>query len=655
MNIKGRVTYATGKPVANAKVTLSAKAGAAEVPGTQTDENGYYILRDIPKASYTLGCALFGDAQERAVTVKDQDCDVSIDFTTVLQLQFLAEQAGAQQQVTAATAGRRLVIRAEFNGKDAEFRWRVRPDAPFSQSNDEIALVVPAGYPHLYVEVVAIEKSADPAYISADAQTNVLGPEIQRIDGEVAVKGRVALQEPVGVRLQRTASDPTLDQALWVAIRNRTRALSFDRYQRFMNRALQWEEREGPGGLLNRAAQELERDVKELGAHLHGVSAYQTLKLLTETFVLLECGVRIEPGGGRHRVPFDPGAESRRLGRCFSAEDMECQLKEYLGDRAQLPYITRVVKAAFPEFEREGGDDRLIAARINEPCLIELIWSYWMEEGMLVQTMNAVAQRFQNVRAGGERDPLMNLEIDPLRPLNNLLWGFIQDELNRLSVRRRAYEYAHHYGLTLYGKAASGLRVAESRSKFLEAFHNLLFQTSVFFKEDFQTTVIADGFPLLNSLREVHLILAQGAQNQFGDLPWTARVEMLLMQFMLSRREIHDFLQARIMVPYREPWEAQVDAMKTMQGWTDVTVSHFRDLAVYGEQLLLSIRYGDWIADNDEYSAINWARYFRPEIQGYLHAYRAVTGIDLTNADTVDATIPGILLRKRMAAQQRVR
>ena len=153
-------------------------------------------------------------------------------------------------------------------------------------------------------------------------------------------------------------------------------------------------------------------------------------------------------------------------------------------------------------------------------------------------------------------------------------------------------------------------------------------------------------------MREVHLILAQGAHNQFGDLPWTARVEMMLTQYMLARPEIRAFLQGRIMVPYREPWDP-VDAMKTLQGWTDVTVSHFRDLAVYGEQLLLSIRYGDWIADNDEYSAINWARYFRPEIQGYLHAYRAATGIDLT-AETVDATIPGILLQKR-AAMQRAR
>ena len=93
---------------------------------------------------------------------------------------------------------------------------------------------------------------------------------------------------------------------------------------------------------------------------------------------------------------------------------------------------------------------------------------------MLVQTMNAISRRFQNVRAPGDRDPLAHLEIDPLRPLNNLLWGYIQDEQNRLTVKRRAYEYDHHYGLTLYGKAVPTLRPADSRSKFLEAFHNLL-------------------------------------------------------------------------------------------------------------------------------------------------------------------------------------
>ena len=100
---------------------------------------------------------------------------------------------------------------------------------------------------------------------------------------------------------------------------------------------------------------------------------------------------------------------------------------------------------------------------------------------------------------------------------------------------------------------------------------------------------------MLNALKETHLLLAEGAHNQFGDLPWTARVEMLIQEWLLARTEMRDFLQSRLMVPYQEGWMGQVDTMKKLQGWSDVTVTHFRDLGVFGEQLLLSVRYGDWI------------------------------------------------------------
>ena len=271
---------------------------------------------------------------------------------------------------------------------------------------------------------------------------------------------------------------------------------------------------------------------------------------------------------------------------------------------------------------------------------------------MLVQTMNAISRRFQNIHGPGDRDPLAHLEIDWLRSFNNLLWGHIQDEPNRLTVRRRAYEYDHQYGLTLYGRAVPNTRLADSRSKFLEAFHNLLHGGSVFFRQDNDTTVIADGYPLLNALKEVHQILAQGAHNQFGGLPWTGRFELLIQQWLLARPQMRDFLQSRPMVPHKEAWMPQVDTMKSMQGWSDVAVSHFRDLGVYGEQILLSVRYGDWIDVNNEDSSKNWARYWRPEIQAYMHAYRAVTGIDLTNPDTVDSTLPSIHLQNRLFAQQ---
>jgi hypothetical protein len=76
---------------------------------------------------------------------------------------------------------------------------------------------------------------------------------------------------------------------------------------------------------------------------------------------------------------------------------------------------------------------------------------------------------------------------------------------------------------------------------------------------------------------------------------------------------------------------------------------HFRDLGVFGEQILLGIRFGAWPSVIEPEFAANWARYWRPEIQGYVHAYRAATGVDLT--ERVDATLPALLLRQRLSQQ----
>ncbi len=90
------------------------------------------------------------------------------------------------------------------------------------------------------------------------------------------------------------------------------------------------------------------------------------------------------------------------------------------------------------------------------------------------------------------------------------------------------------------------------------------------------------------------------------------------------------------MVAYPEPWMDRVDAMKKLQGWTDTSVLHFRDLAIFGEQILLSIRFGDWSNVDDPDQAANWARYWRPEIQGYIHALRIVSGIDISVGDVAE-------------------
>ena len=99
-----------------------------------------------------------------------------------------------------------------------------------------------------------------------------------------------------------------------------------------------------------------------------------------------------------------------------------------------------------------------------------------------------------------------------------------------------------------------------------------------------------------------------------------------------------------------------VDDMKRLQGWTDTTVTHFHELAVTGERILLSVRYGDWVnLNNTEDQAKNWARYWKPEVQRYIHDYQTVTGVDLGAAvtDTRRATErylqPSVHLQRRLA------
>jgi hypothetical protein len=470
------------------------------------------------------------------------------------------------------------------------------------------------------------------------------------------------------VSMRRAYVPPTSDQALWTVIRKSANALSFDNYQKYMEIILCGERiSEGVDG------GELEQKRKAVKHRLRlpfpDTDAYRQLKVATEVFMMVNCGVNV----GDPRFDLDPEeleAERRRYYDLnLQGNDIEeywTQLLEPIttesGTKYTLPYLALIRKKlsdvpvlspnkrsrSFQIQEEEAAVECLgiLMRKLTQPCLLELIWSYWHEEGMLVQAMNAITWRFQNRRGPMERDPLAFLEIDPLRPLNNFLWGYIQDEQHRLTVVRRAYEYDHHYGLPLLGKAVPPVRGADSRTRFLEGFHHLLHLCSMFFKEDDDTTVVADGFPVLNALKEVHMLLTQGQHNQYGDLPWTARQEMLMQEWFLARPEMREFLPSRTMVDYPEPWMDRVETMKTLQGWTDSSVLHFRDLGVFGEQILLGIRFGAWPSVIEPQQAANWARYWRPEVQGYVHAYRAVTGMDLTNG--FDATPPAILLRRRL-------
>lgn len=458
---------------------------------------------------------------------------------------------------------------------------------------------------------------------------------------------------PMVVELTRARVAPTDDQSLWSAIRVSTQALSFESYTQFIDDVF------CPPGAPVSPREAVNKLAHGRSLPFPDVDPYRLLKVATEVFMRLNCGVFFQDEKFRAELlELDPalGEEALRMGRSLASGEISAAFARY-AKRGVLPYLA-LVKQNLSDWRvtpRPSSDDPdllrvcnvILREKLTNPCMIELIWSYWHEEGMLVQTMKAITMRFQNRQAGnGVSDPLALIEIDPLRPLNNFLWGYVQDEDHRLTVARRAYEYDHHYGLTLLGKAVPRVRGADSRSRFIEAYHNLLHLCAIFFKEDDDTTVVADGFPILNALREVHLLLTQGAHNQYLDLPWTARQEMLMEEWLLGRPEFREFLPRRIMVDYPEQWMHSVEAMKGLQGWNNSDVLHFRDLGITGERLLLSIRFGAWTTAQFAESAANWARYFRSEIQRYTHAYRAVTGIDLT--EHPDSTMPALLLRQRL-------
>lgn len=287
----------------------------------------------------------------------------------------------------------------------------------------------------------------------------------------------------------------------------------------------------------------------------------------------------------------------------------------------------------------------------------ELIHSYWLEEGMLIQCMEAIALRFQNRSVGAVR-ALANLDVSPLRPISDWLWAFIDDQHRHLGLRRRAHEYAHQYGLRLVGKAVGAVRPVDDRSAFLSCFHTLLNTCTRFYREVDDQQIVEDPRPVLNALRELQMVLLQGASNQFGTIPMQARVETLLMQHFLGSDEIVRFLAVPLMISYPAPWMGTVDVLRRLLGWGDVSIIEFWRLATYGELLLISARWGNFGPESTATGdAADWANAFRNLLTDYVHSYRAVTGVDLSreliSGQAVDATMPSVYLSQREAEYRR--
>ena len=277
------------------------------------------------------------------------------------------------------------------------------------------------------------------------------------VGGEVGVRGAVGVGGHVRVSMERTELEPTPDEALWEAIRERSEALGFDSYREYI------------GGVFGLEASGLHfgglsRRLGELGAR--GVGTYQMLRDLTELFVLSESGWIDDRAIFR-----DNDVELKFRPRRSHA--IAEKLGHYLRN-GELPYIDRVVKAAYPSLDPECvGLDGLRTMVLRKPLFLELWHEMCLEHGMLMRTMEAISSRFQNIQLAGENDGLANYESSPLRSLSDWFWGFNQD-LRRLNARRRIQEYKHQYGPTALDGAVADLQAADVRTAFPGVFMNLL-------------------------------------------------------------------------------------------------------------------------------------------------------------------------------------
>ncbi|MEU5844560.1 hypothetical protein [Rhodococcus sp. NPDC047139] len=490
-----------------------------------------------------------------------------------------------------------------------------------SEEYRTISLMLP--YPGIYE--VLWKFDADGNYGGIDSPNQFLRefPTGQEIDGRVSLP--VIAHDPGKIELVPKSTPGSFQSVLWDLIESISGRLRFEHFIDSANAALAGD------CTKDRAGVPVDR--------WYGTGPYQRLDRAAAAFVEQAADPRwtLHPGPGQ-----DPHEIWNGMGSADAAtrEGLQASYVNGIRERNDL------AKPFLGDFESECWNMPLPTVP-----MVELIWNYWVEEGMLVQTLNRILARFQNRIVGSGRDPLARFSVNPLLPLRSLMWGIAESERERLTVRRRAAEYEYQYGLHLVGHAVPPrATTVERRTQFLEAFHNLLNATHHFYKEHDDKTVEADAFPLLSSLRELHLVLAYGANNQFADLPLTARREMIVMQCTLAQPEMREFLGGRTMVPYEEGWMDRVDTMKSLQGWSDVSISHFFDLAVHGEKLLLSVRHGRWNdADMDREDAENWALRSRNSVQRYIYAYRSVTGADLSVG--VDTTMPSTLLLQRLRNQ----
>ncbi|HEY2500748.1 MAG TPA: carboxypeptidase-like regulatory domain-containing protein, partial [Mycobacterium sp.] len=397
LRIRVRVTH-SGRlnPVENAYVRVIAENNPDVQFEAYTDAAGRFELQaphtDGQDGHYLIVCQAFGRRVEERIHAEGGRTEIEVPLDLPLGMQISAFTRAADDRLVPAgsvAVGRPMVLRAETaidNDQIANYDWLERSEARLTHRGGREAELVFSRPGTTTITATITERGGAGARARSSVELLVSDPEVRTVGGHVRVT------------MERTDSVPTLDEALWAAIGECTEAIGFERYHHYIRRVFGLDDR----GLV---PNEFSRRLVDLGAR--GVGSYRTLRDLTELFLVSRCG----PAAIGDRFDNDPLLAFANPERRRAPEEIDERLREYL-HQGEFPYIERVVNAAYPWLDREGrGFEQLIRRMFRQPLLIELWHAMCLEHGMLMRTMDAVCDRFQNNLKPGENDTLAGYEL----------------------------------------------------------------------------------------------------------------------------------------------------------------------------------------------------------------------------------------------------
>lgn len=479
--------------------------------------------------------------------------------------------------------------------------------------------------------------------------------------GDNVKLAKIQIVDTVKVGLQRHQVDLQDASALDIAIRNATEAIDPDEHAKFIDEVLcqgEWnvavERPSYEQDLHGRYSGQLPRP------DIYGPDAWNILMLATKIFLLLRAGVVRKTQNGIELIDqesWDQQKDEELLGHSLTEQSLGELLKRYFGQQEViLPYYNQIVENLPSSTVGSPYCKTVLLERLRFPAAMELMFDYWLILGGVRGAMNGIVRRFINLHGPTDVDPLANFETSPLQPLSLLLGGYVQTEYQRLPLSRFDLEAQHQYGFTLGRKVVNRLRPADARFKFRFAFHDLLTAASRYYQESANTTIIPDTYPLFLKMQQVNQLLAESSGNNWLEVTFQSRAEMLSILWLMSRPEMTRFLHGRPMES-QKPWEQVINDYNRLHGVEDTSIIHYHKLAKYGEQICLMLRLQAW---NHPKVTPEYAKatldYWRFAFKGYMNSYQAVTGVDLT-ADATDARDaedrhrqPSALIERRLAA-----